>query len=609
MIEHCLQVYLKARHDEARVTLAQDKPRPTSTMTFESREQFNGLHPRPSLDTRSLSDPRLSPQNLAPDGTRLLDPNGRGSFDSGKLSGDHLQLTHRKNLSAERSDLSDHDGALKSRVPCDSIFRLVENYVTSCLASCATLNRSFVSVRPELQRAASEGQSVRTAPSKSHLFPPGNDSTLMEMEVDAKTLLLGDIAENGSWWTGERLSRGHSTHTHGRERSLDPWQGVVSLKSPRINWKETASWYRCLLNAGDPWREKWSALQGDPTSKSSHTEAGMIGESGLSARIENDLLNSRNHLQRVLLKATENLLKRPKRPLKHPEDCRFLFIILANPLLVPSDSSWRARRSHTPNSSRRPGPGQHSGIIKRVLGLLAHLPNEIHQYLVSWFSRFSENQFQQLVDLVGGFVTYRLSRASHKREAINPTDGLVPSFSDSGAHHASQLHAAIGGSRSTSSKPADSSGKPQLANYSEDWQVRAAARVMSLLFAANGAQKKKREVLPSETKSHSVGLTARYSAHVHGQLIPISSFYNTMLDYADLNADFEIWESKRGKFSFCQYPFFLSIYAKIHLMEMEARRQMEIKAREAFFDSILSNKAVSQFLVLKVRRDCLVEDS
>jgi E3 ubiquitin-protein ligase HECTD2 len=36
---------------------------------------------------------------------------------------------------------------------------------------------------------------------------------------------------------------------------------------------------------------------------------------------------------------------------------------------------------------------------------------------------------------------------------------------------------------------------------------------------------------------------------------------------------------------------------------------MEGKAREAFFDSILSRKAVSQYLVLKVRRDCLVEDS
>ena len=36
---------------------------------------------------------------------------------------------------------------------------------------------------------------------------------------------------------------------------------------------------------------------------------------------------------------------------------------------------------------------------------------------------------------------------------------------------------------------------------------------------------------------------------------------------------------------------------------------MEIKAREAFFNSIMSRKAINQYLVLKVRRDCLVEDS
>ena len=36
---------------------------------------------------------------------------------------------------------------------------------------------------------------------------------------------------------------------------------------------------------------------------------------------------------------------------------------------------------------------------------------------------------------------------------------------------------------------------------------------------------------------------------------------------------------------------------------------MEVKAREAFFNSILNHRPVSQYLVLKVRRDCLVEDS
>ncbi|KAL9595030.1 MAG: hypothetical protein Q9219_006699 [cf. Caloplaca sp. 3 TL-2023] len=36
---------------------------------------------------------------------------------------------------------------------------------------------------------------------------------------------------------------------------------------------------------------------------------------------------------------------------------------------------------------------------------------------------------------------------------------------------------------------------------------------------------------------------------------------------------------------------------------------MEIKARQAFFDSITSRRARSQYFVLKIRRECLVEDS
>ncbi len=526
------------------------------------------------------------------------------------MSGGLLEPPRRNYTNAEPSDFSDHDSTLKPRFARDSIFRPVENYVTSCLAGCATLNRSFLTVRPEFQRAASEGQSTRAGPCKSHLYPPGSDDVLSEVEVDAKTLLLGDIAENSSWWTGERLSRGHTTHAHARERSPDSWRGVVSLKTPRINWAEVAHWYRSLLNVGESWRDKWAALLARSPLTSSPADTGAKEASELLAEIENDLAESRNHLQRVLLKATENLLKRPRRPLKHPEDCRFLFIILANPLLLSSNSSALAHGSNMDSSARRAGPGHHSGIVKRILGQMAHLPNEVHQVFVSWFSRLSESQFQRIVDLVGGFMTYRLSRRSQKRELVNPTEGLVPSFSDSGAHHASQLHAALGGSRSTSSKPADSSGKPQLANYGDDWQVRAAARVMALLFTANGGHiSKKWEATLNESRWQSVGLMAKHNAHAHGQLIPTSSFYNTMLDYADLVADFENWESNRGKFSFCQYPFFLSIYAKIHLMEMEARRQMEMKAREAFFDSILSHRAVSQFLVLKVRRECLVEDS
>lgn len=81
------------------------------------------------------------------------------------------------------------------------------------------------------------------------------------------------------------------------------------------------------------------------------------------------------------------------------------------------------------------------------------------------------------------------------------------------------------------------------------------------------------------------------------------------VDYCDLITDFDTWELKFGRFSFCQYPFLLSMGAKMNIMEYDARRQMEIKAREAFFTTVFQKRAVAPHLLLKVRRECIIEDS
>ena len=44
-------------------------------------------------------------------------------------------------------------------------------------------------------------------------------------------------------------------------------------------------------------------------------------------------------------------------------------------------------------------------------------------------------------------------------------------------------------------------------------------------------------------------------------------------------------------------------------MEYDARRQMEIKAREAFFTTVFQKRPVAPHLLLKVRRECIIEDS
>jgi E3 ubiquitin-protein ligase HECTD2 len=447
--------------------------------------------------------------------------------------------------------------------------------------------------------------------------------------MDAKTLLLGDFAENGSWWTGER-SEIRSPERARTQRAGNNHE-MVTLKSPRIDWSEMNEWYDLVLDGGRLWQKRLDDL----------TESDLQRPSNeLMEGIEDQVLGAQSHAQRVLLKATESLLKRPGRLLSEPNDLRFLLIILANPLLYPvhsiskteerSRSRSRSRDRITPYNPTNPetakrtmppssrgmsstgkgSSGQHSGIIKRILGLLSNVTNECHHYLVSWFARYSDAQFQKAIDLIGSFVTYRLTRQHGRKREIDQdlTAGLIPNMSGPGRNSSAALHAALG----VSSQPSKNGNKPKSVIYNDDWQIKAAARVMALFFSANNSGITRRgEIRPLALlqSGHSAGLAARDRAHNHGQIVPTSDFYNTLLDYTDLIADFEAWESKRGKFSFCQYPFFLSIWAKIQIMEHDARRQMEVKAREAFFDSIMTRKTVNQYLVLKIRRDCLVEDS
>jgi E3 ubiquitin-protein ligase HECTD2 len=436
-------------------------------------------------------------------------------------------------------------------------------------------------------------------------------------------LLLGDIAENSSWWMGGRPQR-HEAKDAGAvpAKSLPrSTRSRVNSKSPRIDWEAVTEWYKVVVNVGDSWRDIWSALV-ENNQVNPEIPVDMRG-------LDREIAEARVHAQRTLLKATENLLKRPRRPLRLLESARFLLIVLANPQLTsnkepvtqsltPASTNYDPNGS-MPNFSRLPGTGDrrgvssshksrprnlidHSGIVKRTLGLLANLPDSCHHYLVSWFARYSESQYERLVTLVGRFLTHRLTR-QHGRQRSGPmpsVNGLVPNLSGNIENSHVQLHAALSGL--SSDQTGEASNKRKI--YTDDWQVRAAARVMALLFAANNVHVTRRR--HDTARNNEVTPFVR---HKDKSTLPLHYFYNSLLDYSDLVSDFEAWEARTTTFSFCQYPFLLSILAKSRILEHDARRQMSIKAREAFLDSILRQKDVSQYLNLKVRRDCLVEDS
>lgn len=489
-----------------------------------------------------------------------------------------------------------------------------------------SLNTAFSTLRPVLQGRALSESSIKTPPperAEGVQSSPFNGIS----EFDAKTLLCGDIGENSSWWTG-KLDRIRSDKADKRKKVDGSSRKAVSSKSPNINWTELHRWYDQIHTAGEDWRSKLAQVRSDDATASKAQLEGSVNIND----IEEELKEAREHTVRTLFKITETLLKRPTRPLTEPEHLRFLLIILCNPSLYPSssrpkgaDAAMHPTRTRSdkqtaaanekqlsPSKSSGREGSQHTGILKRVFGLLAQSSDACHRYLIAWFARFDQDRFERLVDLVASFVTHRITRRSSRprsKSAVND-GGLIPDLSGSMANTSAQLHSALGLSGSVKKRTNEPEGETV---WTDDWQIRAAAKLMSLLFAANNIWQGKRHGQGFDRVDSGPILTANVApaarAKRSGQLLHTSQFYNLLLDYHDLIADFKVWESKRDKFAFCQYPHFLSMGAKIKVLEYDARRQMEIKAREAYFDSMIRQRQADGYFHLRVRRDCLVDDS
>ncbi|KAI8634067.1 HECT-domain-containing protein [Xylariaceae sp. FL1651] len=488
-------------------------------------------------------------------------------------------------------EIESNDSPQEAVLDPKRMFKKVEDYLVLCFGSHSCVSNSFVPRRVSVNaKAPPEG--MRRPPVEVRREPARDDAPISEL--DPKLLLLGDFAENGSWWTGNQeevtLSRGSS-------RRLEERYTIVTPRSPRIDWGAAMEWYHAVTNAAQSWVGVYDELI--------RAESIQSLEESASQQFEKLALEAQEHLQRALLKCTEMLLKRPGRLMAEPQDVRFLLLFLANPLLVPGSQPYSGHFQHLNKGKKhtravdeedRSSTGRHSGIIKRIFGLLANSSEVCQHHLITWLSRLPEHLLLQTKDLVSAFVTYRLVRQNERKvePRVDVTDGLVPQMPNGRAGNTpATLHAALEASKSP--RKQKQIVEQKRATYTDDWQIKAAARVMALIFAANNYTHVRRNHAPG--------------GRMYEHLFSTSDFYNTLVDTLDYKADFELWESKKGKFTFCQYPFFLSIWAKIQILEFDAKRQMAGKAREAFFDSILTHKNYTQHLVFSIRRECLVDDS
>ncbi|KAH6656911.1 hypothetical protein BKA67DRAFT_174401 [Truncatella angustata] len=531
----------------------------------------------------------------------VFDDHGDGCLDANPLQRANPAIrSYSTSYPDGRSLTFPLDGHADEGKPLDSkrIFKPIEDYLIRAFQFHTNINTSFIAKRHSFSSRAQPQPQMRIKrkpvplrQEKQAIF----DDTALVADLDPKMLMVGDLAENAQWWAGGQQEAVPRSRSQRKEDN----HVFVSSRSPRIDWGEVLEWYTVVTDAAKPWTELYKES----------LETGQVKEMSWQERqrFEATLLEAQSYLQRVLLKCTEMLLKRPGRLLEEPQDVRFLLLLVVNPLLasdhksfagVYQDSSKGKQSTHISQitSEERSAMGRHSGIIKRILGLISNSSDQCHHQLVAWFSKLPGHLFLQTKDLINTFVNYRLRRLSEKKfeVEVDLTGGLIPDLSNSrtGASAAS-LHAALA-PPATSRNKKQSPETPRI-TYSDDWQLKAGAKVMALIFAAN-----------NQTHVRRNEVSVR---HAHDHLLPTSDFYNTMLDCLDFRTDFEMWESRKGKFAFCQYPFFLSISAKIQILEFDAKRQMHGKARDAFFDSLLTHKNNVPYLLLSVRRECLIEDS
>ncbi|CAF1079514.1 unnamed protein product [Rotaria sordida] len=112
-------------------------------------------------------------------------------------------------------------------------------------------------------------------------------------------------------------------------------------------------------------------------------------------------------------------------------------------------------------------------------------------------------------------------------------------------------------------------------------------------------------------------LWLKRSTGLNGRIIPLAEMAIDSLNYIDGERDYVEWKQRKsrgiiGGFTFCQYPFVLSINAKRTILKRDSEQQMIINARRSMIQKFQNKQTPNLnmlFLNLYIRRSHLVLDS
>jgi len=116
--------------------------------------------------------------------------------------------------------------------------------------------------------------------------------------------------------------------------------------------------------------------------------------------------------------------------------------------------------------------------------------------------------------------------------------------------------------------------------------------------------------IPTAVKVLALQNAANFQANP--PVVSHTHFYVEAIDNLDLVREFQQWQTGKSNFSFCQYPFLLSLMSKRFIMQKDSETKMLVEARESLVKQMRKKEAPSMgmlFFNMRVRRVNLIEDS
>lgn len=273
-----------------------------------------------------------------------------------------------------------------------------------------------------------------------------------------------------------------------------------------------------------------------------------------------DGLSSTKPMRAVLKGIMEALMQRAYAPLSLAE-LAYLFVVLRCPVFVACSMFTKITGPNQKLAKYAALRSRARSLLEYSMGLLANATEKLSDTLVLQISHLDSKKFEQILDLINSYIAHRLMYLFQYRSK-RPVPALYP--------------------RSCSAE------HPEIRHdwYSTDWQIASAVRVLGFFFSANDK-------------------AAR---------VPVSAFYNAMVDHIDYRSDCDNWliglkSKEQRKFTFCRYPYVMGVDIKTKVLQYSIKQEMIAAAQRQPMFPWRHQNSPDLNLHIKVRRTHLLEDS